>query len=341
MEDMLDTSAIRTGADPATILVAIPTLNEARHIEATLDALHRDRPEMAHVRIVVADGGSSDDTRAIVSDYARRRPNVVLIDNPDMLQSAAVNRVVECCSEPQHEILVRVDAHSRYPDGYVLAVADSLLARDVAALATVMDTVGQSCVQKGVAWASDTRLGSGGSGHRGGAVSGYVDHGHHAGFRLDIWRRTGGYDTGFIANEDAELDHRIGLAGGRIWLDADIRLDYLARDTLRKLAKQYWRYGLGRGQTVLKHRLKPRLRQMIPPAVTAVILLSVLLSPLFPPVLLLPLAYLLILATTALRLAVTHRSACALWAAPALLLMHNCFGAGFLTRLILGGRGAS
>lgn len=340
MEDMLDATATRTGADPATILVAIPTLNEATHIEATLDALHHDLPEMAGVKIVVADGGSTDATRAIVADYAQRRPNVVLIDNPARLQSAAVNLVVERCAEPQHEILVRVDAHSRYPDGYVLDVADSLLARDVAALATVMDTIGLSCVQKGVAWASDTKLGSGGSGHRGGAVSGYVDHGHHAGFRLDMWRRTGGYDTGFVANEDAELDHRIGLAGGKIWLDADIRLDYLARDSLRKLARQYWRYGLGRGQNVLKHRLKPRLRQLIPPAVTAVNLLSVLLSVVFPPILLLPVIYLLMLAATAVSLAVKHRSACALWAAPALFLMHNCFGAGFLTQLILRGRGA-
>lgn len=60
MNDMLQPQATRTGADPATILVAIPTLNEAAHIEATLDALHRDRPEMAGVKIVVADGGSSD-----------------------------------------------------------------------------------------------------------------------------------------------------------------------------------------------------------------------------------------------------------------------------------------
>jgi len=91
---------------------------------------------------------------------------------------------------------------------------------------------------------------------------------------------------------------------------------------------------------VLKHRLKPRLRQLIPPAVTAVNLLSVLLSVVFPPILLLPVIYLLMLAATAVSLAVKHRSACALWAAPALFLMHNCFGAGFLTQLILRGRGA-
>ena len=58
------------------------------------------------------------------------------------------------------------------------------------------------------------------------------------------------------------------------------------------------------------------------------------------PILLLPVIYLLMLVATAVSLAVKHRSACALWAAPALFLMHNCFGAGFLTQLILRGRGA-
>lgn len=333
-----DTVIQATMADPKSILVAIPTLNEEAHIAATLEALLANAPQMSEVKIVVADGGSTDRTCTIVREFGQRYPNIHLIDNPDRLQSAAVNRVVADCAEEQHSILVRVDAHSHYKPGYVLQVADSLLIHEVSALATVMDSVGDNCFQRGAAMALETKLGSGGSGHRGGTESGLVDHGHHAGFLLDIWREVGGYNTSFVANEDAELDHRIGLAGGKIWLDATIRLDYVMRPSLPKLAKQYWRYGKGRAQTTLRHRLRPRLRQMIPPIILLINLLSILLAPLWPGLVYLPLGYLLLLAAVTLQVIIQNRSACGIWAGPALLAMHMAWGAGFLMHMLGHGR---
>lgn len=317
-------------AGPARILVAVPTLNEEAHIARTLAALLENAPQMREVRIVVADGGSSDRTVEIVEDMAREHRNIRLIHNPDRLQSAAINLVVAQCAEPQHDILVRVDAHSRYRPGYVLQVADSLIEHDAAALATVMDSVGESCFQKGVAWAMETKAGTGGSGHRGGTRSGYVEHGHHAGFDLAVFREVGGYNPRFVANEDAELDHRIGLAGGRIWLDAGIRLDYVVRPTLGKLGRQYWRYGRGRAQNLRAHGMRLRLRQMLPPAVAAGSVLALLAAPFAPAVLLLPGLYLAALAAITLQALLRRRSVCALWVGPALLWMHMGWGFGFL-----------
>jgi succinoglycan biosynthesis protein ExoA len=321
-------------ADPASVLVAIPTLNEAAHIEATLTALMQDDPDMAQVQIVVADGGSTDATREIVQSCSARWPNITLIDNPDKLQAAAINRVVRDHAGPDHRILVRVDAHAAYPARYVLDVADALLTRDVAGLATVMDSQGENCFQRGAAMAMETKLGSGGSGHRGGTVSGYVDHGHHAGFLLAAFNAAGGYDTGFVANEDAELDYRIRLAGGRIWLDAGIRLGYVMRAAPMGLARQYWRYGRGRAQTVFRHGIRPKLRQMVPPVAVVVNLVSLILSPALPLLLVFPLAYLMLCLVTSLVLAARHSSLCALWAGPALAIMHHTWGAGFLIQAL-------
>ncbi|MQQ08406.1 glycosyltransferase [Epibacterium sp. SM1979] len=326
--------------DASSILVAIPTLNEEAHIAATLTAILGDNPEMKTVKIVVADGGSTDRTCAIVQDMAQTHPNIHLINNPDKIQAAAINKIVADCAEPHHTIMVRVDAHAHYPADYVLKVAQSLVAHAASGLATVMDSVGTTCFQKGSAWAMETKIGSGGSGHRGGTTSGYVDHGHHAGFDLAMYRKVGGYDTSFVANEDAELDHRINQAGGRIWLDATIRMDYVMRGSLGKLSKQYWRYGKGRAQNILRHKMKPRPRQMIPPVILVVNLLSLLLAPLLPVFLLLPLAYVGLLAATSAALVAKHKSLCALWAGPALLAMHQAWGAGFLSHMI-GHRGQS
>lgn len=323
-----------TGVDPSTILVVIPTLNEASHIKDTLHDLLSSDAAMSTVKIVVCDGGSTDATRQIVTEVSATHGNIHLVANPDRLQSAAVNLAVSVAAEPQHRILVRVDAHSHYPPGYVLQVAESLIEHEAEALATVMDTVGDSCFQRGAAWAMQTKIGSGGSAHRGGTTSGWVDHGHHAGFLLETFRNVGGYDTSFVANEDAELDHRVGLSGGRIWLNASIRLGYVIRPTIRKLAMQYWRYGKGRAQTVLKHRMRPRLRQMIPPIVLMANLLALLLAPMAPALLLFPVMYLALLSGVTVLTVLRQSSLCALWVGPALLVMHMVWGAGFLWQVV-------
>ncbi|MWD28438.1 glycosyltransferase [Aquicoccus sp. SCR17] len=324
---------IATAVDPAAILVALPTLNEEAHVGATLEALMGDDPEMRKVRIVVADGGSTDRTRAIVAEHAARHDNIRLVDNRARLQAAAVNLVAERCADPQHAVLVRVDAHAVYPPDYVRSVADSLLRHEADGLATVMDSVGASGFQRGAARAVGCWLGTGGSRHRGGTRSGWVDHGHHAGFLLEAWRGVGGYDAGFVANEDAELDHRLGRAGRRIWLDATIRIGYVMRDTPGRLARQYWRYGIGRAQTILTHRMRPRLRQVIPPLCAAANLAGLLAAPLWPGMLALPALYLLLVAGVTAQLVARHREACTLWAGPALIVMHHGWGLGFIARL--------
>lgn len=327
--DRRDAAAV-VEVDPETVLVAIPALDEERHIEATIRSLLTGAPGLDRVRMVVADGGSADRTREIVRALSREFDNLRLIDNPDRRQSAGVNRIVELCAEPHHRILVRCDAHADYPPGYVLRVAESLAAREVAALATVMDSTGEGCFQRGAAWAIDTKLGSGGSKHRGGSYSGYVDHGHHAGFDLGWWRRVGGYEPDWGANQDAELDHRIAAAGGRIWLDADIRMGYKMRPTLRKLARQYWFYGRGRARTSFRHRVVPKLRQIAPVVVVLALAASLLAAPFAPRALAVPLAYAGLLAGASAALAWRHRSACGLWAGPALAAVHLAWGAGFL-----------
>lgn len=324
---------------PDEVLVAVPALNEAGHIEACLDSLIGTDPFMAQVRVIVADGGSQDETVAIVKRLAGRYPNLRCIANPKRLQSAAVNKAFLECADPTHRYLVRCDAHAAYPPGYVHAVAESLVSHpDAASVATSMDAVGQGCMQRAAAWIVDTPLGSGGSAHRGGQLSGWVDHAHHAGFHSHWFRKVGGYDESFSHNEDAEFDHRLGLAGGRVWLDADIRLDYQMRNTLKGLWLQYWRYGRGRARTVVKHRMRPRLRQMLPVAAVLAVSVSVVLGMIWPPAFLIVAIYLALMATVSVTAVVTTRSPCGMFAGLAMAAIHLAWGAGFMFQFIRSGR---
>lgn len=316
------------------IVVAIPTLNEEAAIRDCLVSLMTGDPELDQVEFVVADGGSRDATCQIVQDLMVQHPNLRLINNPDRLQSAAVNQVALIADELNRDILVRCDAHSVYPDKFVLRVARTLAERDSASVVVPMDAVGQNCFANGAAWVVDTPIGSGGSAHRGGRRSAYVDHGHHAGFALPWFKQVGGYDPSFSHNEDAELDKRITDAGGKIWLDSDIRIVYFMRNSWSKLAKQYFNYGKGRARTVLKHRLKPRLRQLIPVLnllfLVACAVLALLLHPVFWSGLVL---YLAALALVGLWITYQRRSSCGLAAGPALVAIHLAWAYGFVLQM--------
>lgn len=315
------------------ILVAIPVLNEIDHIETCFASLCQGDDRMEDVLFVVADGGSTDGTRAILDELSARHDNFRWIDNPGRLQSAGINLVAERFADGR-SILVRCDAHSIYPASYVTDVADALATRSVASLVVPMDAVGEGCFQKANAWVVDTPLGSGGSAHRGGTASGYVDHGHHAGFDLTVFKTLSGYDPTFSHNEDAEYDARVAAIGGKIFLDAGIRLQYKPRATASALARQYFNYGKGRARTLLKHRIRPRPRQLFPVLNLAALIGAALIAPVLPIALAYPAFYLGVLIAAALWLSVRHRSACALLAAPAAAIMHMSWAAGFLVQLV-------
>ncbi|SMO91236.1 glycosyltransferase family 2 protein [Paracoccus laeviglucosivorans] len=329
------------------VLIVVPALNEAAAIEPCLRSLMAGDPRLMQADVVVADGGSRDATREIVARLSSEFPNLRLIDNPARLQSAGINHAVRLCATPQHRILLRADAHALYPPGYAMRAADLLVEHDCASVVVPMDSRGKTCFQRAAAWIVDTPVGSGGSAHRGGRASGEVDHGHHAAMRLDWFHRVGGYDASFSHNEDAELDHRLRKAGGRIWLAADLRLDYWMRPTMKKLARQYWNYGRGRARTVTKHAMRPRMRQ-IAPAVNLVLIAGGLLLAALGALfglgglvglgLAWPMLYLTVLVGASLAMAFRHSSTCGLWAGPALAAMHVPWGAGFLSGILFNRR---
>ncbi len=318
---------------PASILAVIPALNEEAYIEACVRSLMTGSDVLAEVPLVVADGGSTDQTVDIVNSLMDEFPNLRLLKNPKRLQAAALNLAVQEYSIPESTYLVRCDAHSIYPKDFILSISKALMATKADSLVIPMDAVGTTCFEKANAWIVDTPLGSGGSVHRGGKTSGYVDHGHHAGFRLETFTRLGGYDESFSHNEDAEYDTRLSHSGGSIYLDADIRIQYVPRGSAVRLAKQYFSYGKGRARTVAKHGERLKIRQALPIAALIGSLGGILAAPFYLPTILLPLIYVAVLGAASLAVSFAKQSFCGLYAGLASGVMHMSWAAGFLSQV--------
>ncbi len=323
---------------PGSILAVIPTLNEERHIETCIRSLMAGDASLGEVPLVVADGGSTDNTVKIVERLKSEFPNLQLIHNPKQLQAAAMNLAVSSASSPGTRYIVRCDAHSIYPTGFILSVAGALQSTGAASIVIPMDAIGDTCFERANAWIVDTPLGSGGSVHRGGKTSGYVDHGHHAGFNIEMFRQVGGYDETFSHNEDAEYDERVAQAGGKIYLDADIRIRYIPRGSVSRLAKQYFNYGTGRARNVRKHGQRLKIRQALPIFALLASTGGLIASSVFLPALILPAGYVSVLAAASVAVAVWKRSSCGLLAGLISGTMHMSWAAGFLKEAMSGSK---
>jgi len=317
------------------VIIAIPTLNEVRHIESVLRQLVGEIPRTANVLIVVADGGSTDGTQAAVVALSLEYPSIHLLDNPARIQSAGINLAMRCYGR-EADVLVRCDAHGLYPPNYCERLLETLDRSDADAVVVAMDSVGATPLQRAIASVSNTIIGTGGAAHRAGYRSGMVDHGHHAAFRVDTFRRVGGYDASFSHNEDAEFDCRQRALGAKVYLDADIRVQYYPRVRWRDLARQYFDYGSGRSRTLRRHPTSLRLRQLLVPLNLVLCGFAVFLSPWLIGLLLLPALYFAVLAATSVALAVRHRSLDGLLAGPAAGVMHTAWAIGLISGWLRG-----
>ena len=312
------------------IAVLIPTLDEEVHIGGLLQSL-LDVPCADILEIWVIDGGSRDRTRQIVQSMASIDARINLLDNPQRRQSAAVNIAADR-ADPQVDVLVRLDAHAEYPAGFVQAVTATLREKQADSVVVRLLSRGETNFQRAVAAMSNSRLGTGGSLHRVGGSSRWIDHGHHAAFRRESFSRLGGYDSRFVANEDAEFDARLRRSGGRIWLDGNLDVVYWPRSTPSALSRQYFVYGRGRAQNSCKHK-EVKVRQLIAPMLVLSSGLAILIAPVFVWSLLIPLAYIGLLLSVSISTMLRSRKMSDIATGGALAIMHLSWGIGFLLGL--------
>lgn len=313
------------------VLVVIPCLNEARHIEDLVYKL-ADARDGHDMLIVVADGGSTDGTREIVSRLSGERAQVVLLHNPARIQSAAVNLAVQHYGQDR-DFLIRIDAHGDYPADYCQMLLQEAEKTGADSVVVGMKTVGFGLFQRATAMAQNSKLGNGGSRHRDGAAGQWIDHGHHALMRIAAFNAVGGYDPAFTHNEDAELDHRLRKAGFRIWMTGKTFMTYYPRSSPLPLFRQYLGYGRGRARNMLKHNSLPKVRQALPLMVAPVIVFALLAFVHW--LALVPLALWVVACLTyGILLSVSQKTVLGPLAALSAMIMHAAWSAGFWLELV-------
>jgi glycosyltransferase involved in cell wall biosynthesis len=243
------------------VTIAMPCLNEERFIEACLESVRRQDYPADRYEVIIADGGSTDETRAIVTRLGAADPRIRLIDNPARIQAPAMNQMVRAS---RGDVVVRMDVHCEYADDYVRRCIEALEKTGADNVGGAQRARAKTFFQKALCAALESPLGVGGAKYRGAEYEGFVDTVFLGAFRRRVFETVGLYDPHAITNEDAELNQRIIAQGGKVFLSRDIVVHYYPRDSFSSLAKQYFKYGRGRARTLLKLRKFLSVRPAIP-----------------------------------------------------------------------------
>jgi succinoglycan biosynthesis protein ExoA len=244
------------------VSIVVPMLNEAAHVESLVaDIAAQDFA--GEIEVVVADGGSTDDsTGRLRAAAARQDVSVELIVNSSGWVSHGLNA---CLEHAKGDLIVRLDCHTRYPADYVRKLAVAAEETGAWCVGGVATPVGRKPTERAAACATASPFGGvhwTRQGGRGDRVE--VDTVYCGAFRPETFDMAGTFDESLRRNQDDELSLRMRRAGGQVVLDPSIHAYYRPRDSYRAAFSQYYEYGFWKIAVMKKHRRVVSGRSLVP-----------------------------------------------------------------------------
>jgi succinoglycan biosynthesis protein ExoA len=315
-----------------SVTVVVPARNEEPFIERCIASILGSDYPGDRLEVVVVDGQSDDRTVEIVRRLADRDSRVRLIENPRRVTPVAMNLGVGAA---HGEVVFFACAHSEafLPDYFRRCVGILQEHPEVWCAGGACVATGEGLAGRAIAAAMSSPVGAGNSHYRLGDYKGYVAT-VIGGYWRWVFDRIGGFDEDLVRNQDDELNFRIALAGGKVYLDSDISYGYCVRKSFRTLARQYYQYGFWRVRTMQKHGRPATMRQVAPLGFVAFWIAlglgTAVWRPLGNVLALFAGGYAVMLAYGAVGVACRAGLMCGLLAAPAFVIMHFGYGLGSL-----------
>ncbi len=261
------------------VSIIIPCRNEEKFIGKTLESILSMDFDMNNVEILVVDGRSDDKTREIVRELSEKYSIIKLIDNPEKTVPYAMNYGIK---EAKGDIIIRMDAHSLYPENYISKLVYWLEKLNADNIGGVWDTTpaNDTLEAQAIALATSHPFGIGNAQYRiSNKTEPYeVDTVPFGCYKKEVFEKIGMYDTDLTRNQDDELNARLIQNGGTIYLIPDLKIKYFARDRFSKMFKMFYQYGLFKPLVNLKLKQPATLRQFVPPLFVLFLIFGILFS---------------------------------------------------------------
>jgi len=209
--------------------VAIVCLNAQRHIAEALESVGAQAGE--DFELLVIDGGSTDETLAIVAEYAKRSGDRVrVVSEPDEGLFDAMNKALRLAAG---EYIVYLGSDDHLVPGALAAVGSALDADPVDIVCGAVRVIGE-----GGGWTESPRLVI----RRGLPRSAPARH-QSIYVRRDLAEHVGGFDTRYRIAADYDLYLRLKAAGAREMLVdsllSEFRLGGVSSSNAMATAREY------------------------------------------------------------------------------------------------------
>lgn len=244
--------------------IICPIYNEEKYIARCIESIMQQDYPKDDLEVLFVDGMSTDRTREIIASYLPQCPYLRVLDNPQRIVPPAMNIGIR---EAKGDIIIRLDAHAIFPKNYFSELVENLIALEAENVGGVCRTlpVNDTVVCQSIANVLSSSFGMGNSYFRVGAKEVMeVDTVPFGCFHREIFDRIGYFDEELIRNQDDEFNGRIIKNGGKIYLLPHLVIDYYARDTIKKVYKMFYQYGLFKPLVNKKLGSPATIRQFFP-----------------------------------------------------------------------------
>ena len=231
----------------------LPVYNEQEHLGEALESIAAQDYPVDRIEVLLAEGGSTDGTAAVIEAYCSRLSMQVI---PNPTRNTAVGRNL-CLKHATGELVLNFSGHAVAEPRLVRTLVDKLAQEpaEVAGIGCAIESSGsKTAVGRVIAAVLRSPLGGGGA----------MDSSFHAASDCDVrsvafclYRRAaveqiGGFDGAFWCGQDAELNLRLAKAGYRLRFTPETHVVHYKRPTLVGLMQQMFRYGAARAALTRK-----------------------------------------------------------------------------------------
>ncbi|MBN1688951.1 MAG: glycosyltransferase family 2 protein [Candidatus Omnitrophica bacterium] len=253
------------------VSIILPILNEALSIKQCLESLLAQDYPKEKMEIIIADGGSIDGTREIVSSLQRQRSNIKMILNEKRIVATGLNMAIR---ESKGEVIVRLDGHAEVGPDYVRRCVEELYRLKADSVGGRTEAFGTENFGNSVALAMNSWFGTGGAQFRSSNISGWVETVFPGVWKRSLFDEIGLFDEEMVRNQDDEFSYRMLKQGKKIYLDSNIRIKYRVRSKIWDLFRQYFQYGAWKVRVLQKHPRQMKLRQFVPALFVATFIIA-------------------------------------------------------------------
>ena len=315
------------------ISVLIATLNEEKHLHEVLDSILAQDFCQKSLEVFIIDGGSTDATLEIATQFVDRFSHLYILENPRRLSSSGWNIGLNQATAPVVAIL---SGHVILPKSYFQTLSQ-ILTSTVAGVGVRTIPIGENVQSKLIASAFSCKLGNGGASFMTPGKSGQVESIAFGCYWKSSIAEIGGFDERIVRGQDWDLNLRIRSNGGTLWLHDGIETAYYTRTSYQALWRRQFLAGRWK-RYIHRKSSKPFLaRHWIPSAFLLAVGCSFATSIAIPSMIWLGVSILLshLIASMWQMRALGHpwRATMPFWCA--LLIIHFGYGAGMISGFVV------